>query len=287
MKTGALDSYDEVTSIHIYSLSPQENLDYTAIETYSTCATSFSSHRDATNVDAPARSMGWIRNDHVRKRDRKSRHASAGPAPSAKVKLIASNPEGSKKEVVPPVQKGGGSKTPNLTSKPPSTSAGKRSTAGGILQSFAKAAASQEQKSKEPIKDKGDALMAMSDDGEADDSDDVPSKITGQPESTKKTRKEREQELRKMMEEDDDDEVDDDASDANMEDAADNELEETNDEIEQAVDTQEEDKSAAGPKTDSEPSEIVSSVGDGRRRGKRRVVKKKRILDDQGYMGKR
>jgi hypothetical protein len=33
------------------------------------------------------------------------------------------------------------------------------------------------------------------------------------------------------------------------------------------------------------PAEVVSSIGDGRRRGKKRVMKKKRVLDDEGYMG--
>lgn len=40
------------------------------------------------------------------------------------------------------------------------------------------------------------------------------------------------------------------------------------------------------PKEEKEPTEVISNSGDGRRRGKRRVMKKKRILDDQGYMGK-
>ena len=35
-----------------------------------------------------------------------------------------------------------------------------------------------------------------------------------------------------------------------------------------------------------EPTEVVASSGDGRRRGKRKVMKARRFLDEEGNMGK-
>lgn len=38
-------------------------------------------------------------------------------------------------------------------------------------------------------------------------------------------------------------------------------------------------------KPTDEPSEAAVTVADGRRRGRRRVMKKKRVRDEEGYMG--
>lgn len=114
--------------------------------------------------------------------------------------------------------------------------------------------------------------MALSDDGEAGDDDmPVPAKKSSAAdiEAARKARKDREDDLRRMMEEEEEEEEKDE----------DEEMEEPEPEAEpEAV-------PEPTKKEDQEPQEIVSSTGDGRKRGKRRVMKKKRILDDQGYMG--
>ena len=36
-----------------------------------------------------------------------------------------------------------------------------------------------------------------------------------------------------------------------------------------------------------EPAEVVSNISNGRRRGRRRVMKKKSVMDEEGYFGKK
>ncbi|OAA33637.1 DNA polymerase subunit Cdc27 [Moelleriella libera RCEF 2490] len=140
----------------------------------------------------------------------------------------------------------------------------------------------------------------LSDDGEADDSDILESTSKQSIPVKFKSRAEREEELRRMM----DDE-------ANAEDARDAEYlsgekggedgdkgergeEEEEGEEEDEKNAEEQDimmadseaqsiGEPAGPAEDEIP-EAVTKTSFGRRRGKRRVTKKKRILDDQGYM---
>lgn len=118
--------------------------------------------------------------------------------------------------------------------------------------------------------------MALSDDGEADDSDAVAtkSKPVMDSEALKRKRQEREEALRRMM--DDDEEEEEDKASEKSEEQPDEEME----------DAPEPEPEPEPKKEDKEPAEVVSSSADGRRRGKRRVMQKKRILDDQGYMGK-
>jgi DNA polymerase delta subunit 3 len=146
------------------------------------------------------------------------------------------------------------------------------------MQSFAKAAARPAKPKTAPKKEE-DTAMALSDDGEADDSDIVATSSKSKPvvdsEDIKRKRQEREDALRKMMEDDDEDEKEE----------SDRESEQADEEMEEAPEPEAEPEPES-KKEEKEPAEMISSTGDGRRRGKRRVMKKKRILDDQGYMGK-
>lgn len=85
--------------------------------------------------------------------------------------------------------------------------------------------------------------------------------------AARKSRKDRQDALKRMMEESSEDEEPE-KEDTPMEDA-------------------EEEEPAPKPeeKEDAEPAEVVSSTGDGRRRGKRQVMKKKTVMDEQGYLG--
>lgn len=115
-------------------------------------------------------------------------------------------------------------------------------------------------------------MQAMSDDGEDD------SEVTGNPKAreatAQKSKREREAELRRMMEE----------SDEEPEEKADTPMEEAPEEPD--PEPEPEPEAEAEPVKEG-PPEIISASGDGRRRGKRRIMKKKQIMDEQGYLGKR
>jgi DNA polymerase delta subunit 3 len=149
----------------------------------------------------------------------------------------------------------------------------KKGGAGGIMQSFAKAAAKPKPK-KEPVKEE----PALSDDGEADE-DDIPTIKTSPRalEARREAQKKRTEYLRRMMEESSDEDEDKKAKDED-------------EEMEEAPEPEEEPEPEPEPepavkKADEGPSEVISSTEGGRRRGKRRVMQKKRILDDEGFMG--
>lgn len=284
METDALANYQKVTSIHVYSLSPHPQKDLSLLSDLSTQVSEYKTKEDSI---ATAKKYGIIVNPQVRRRDRKGRAPAPTPAPTVTkpvVKQESSKPAAVTKAKPEPAAKPSffapklKQETSDASSKDstPASSAPaqkksapplKRGGSGSIMQSFAKA---KPPKAKpEPKKDE-DTTMALSDDGEAGD-DDMPvsKKSAVDAESIRKLKKEREEALRKMMEEDDDEEeeVPSEKDDEEMEEAPEPEPE-----------PQPEEKK-------EEPAEVVSSTGNGRRRGKRRVMQKKRILDDQGYMG--
>ena len=133
---------------------------------------------------------------------------------------------------------------------------------GGIMSAFAKA----------KPKEKKAELMPLSDDGE-DDSEPMP---VPQPRKESRavtqssTRQERKEALRRMMEESENNEGVEDESpqDESMEDA-------------------EEEPVESGSPASTEPGnkEVVEATRTGRRRGKRRVTRKKRLQDEEGLLG--
>ncbi|RSM08013.1 hypothetical protein CEP52_004947 [Fusarium oligoseptatum] len=279
-----LADHQKVTSIHVYSLAPHPQKDLSLLSDVSAQLSEYPKDEDAS---VASKKYGIIGNPEARKRDRKGRPqvsapatsqavkrepASSKPAPAAKVKeesTVKAEPAEAKpvkKEPSAPSSKEG---TP--ASSGSKKSAMKKGMAGSIMQSFAKAAARPPKPKPAPKEE--DTSMALSDDGEADDSDIVASKSKPavDAEEVRRKRQEREDALRKMMEDDDEDE--------NKEDS-DKEEEQEDEEMEEAPEPEPEPEE---PK-EKKPSEVISSSGDGRRRGKRRVMKKKRILDDQGYM---
>ncbi|PFH59113.1 hypothetical protein XA68_12779 [Ophiocordyceps unilateralis] len=160
-------------------------------------------------------------------------------------------------------------------SAPAPAPAPKRSIGGSIMQSFAKAASKPRSQSTKPAKEV-EAAAALSDDGEADDSDVLPPSSNGKSsadiEAAMKSRKVRQDELKRMMEEDDDD----DELEAKERSQADED-----EEMEDVAEPEPEPQAEQGKES---PAEEVASTGNGRRRGRRRVMKKKRMLDEHGYM---
>lgn len=144
----------------------------------------------------------------------------------------------------------------------------KRGASGGIMQSFAKAASMPKKAAKAqpatPDPANAPTMQALSDDGE-DDSTALPEPLE-ESATARKTRKNRQEELKRMMEESSEDEEPE-KEDTPME------------------EPDEEPPAPEPEEKEPEPAEVISSTGDGRRRGKRRVMKKKTVMDDQGYLG--
>ncbi|KAL1605585.1 hypothetical protein SLS59_003387 [Nothophoma quercina] len=142
----------------------------------------------------------------------------------------------------------------------------KNKTAGDIFKSFAKAKAKPKDAAKStestpaPVED--EPMQGMSED-EGDDDEPEVQVDTEKIEAAKKARDERAEKLRKMMEDDDEDMPD--APAAEEREAEPPQLEK-----------------ADAPKED-EPEPTVT-VENGRRRGKRRVMKKKTVKDEEGYL---
>ncbi|KAK7417053.1 CDC27 protein [Neonectria punicea] len=284
-----LAGYSQVSAIHVYSLAPHPQKDLSLLSDVLTQLSEYSKIEDAS---AAAKKYGTIANPQARRRDRKGRQAAA-LQPSKPVKQESAAPKPAAPAVAAKTRPDPFAPKPATETKPvkqekpeppskdatPSSSAGKKPPAPkkgasrGIIQSFARAAALPP-RPKPPPKKEEDTAMALSDDGEADDVDLPAKKQVSDPEAVKKARKEREEALRRMMDDDDEDEDEDAEASEKDDEPADEEMEEAP-EPESEIEPKKEDK---------EPAEVVSSTGDGRRRGKRRVMKKKRILDDQGYM---
>ncbi|KAK1598144.1 DNA polymerase subunit Cdc27 [Colletotrichum navitas] len=262
-----LATYEEVSSFHIYSLArhPTTELQMLADITQQI------KEQSAGDSASMAETYGTITNPNVRKRDRQGRPvpAAASAAPATKsVKDLApsvAKPTSHEPKTEPAKQ---GTKT--SAKDAPSSTAGtkkqaqppalKKTGSSGIMSSFAKAAAKVSTEPKEVPKKEPPA--ALSDDGE--DDEDIPAaRASANP--GRKSRKDREAELKQMMEESDDE----DEPEEKEEESADEPMEEAP-------------EPEAQP--EPEPTEVVSSTGDGRRRGKRRIMKKKQIMDDQGYL---
>ncbi|KAM0548507.1 hypothetical protein ACHAPJ_009830 [Fusarium lateritium] len=285
-----LAAYQQVTSIHVYSLAPHPQKDLSLLSDITTQLSEYSSNGDIT---AASKKYGVISNPHAHRRDRKGRPQAPASAATQSVKkeLPASKPAPSATVKPEPSTSTPGTKqtkaarqepsAPSSKEGTPAPSGGKkpapslkRGVSGGIMQSFAKAAARPPKPKPAPKKEE-DTSMALSDDGEADDSDIIATKSKSKPAvdsaDIKRQRQEREDALRKMMEDDDDDEKEE----------SDKESEQADEEMEEAPEPEPEPEAK---KEDKEPAEVISSTSGGRRRGRRRVMKKKRILDDQGYM---
>ncbi|KAI1272969.1 DNA polymerase subunit Cdc27 [Xylaria sp. FL0933] len=275
----SLSQYNEVASIHVYSLAPHPLKDLQILTDTARQVLELSATDSISNA---SKVYGTVANPNVRKRERRG-----GTIPVTK----ASQP---KTESKPPVKQeakpaaAAVKEEPKDVAKPTSASAPakkstpaaslKRQGSSGIGQMFAKAAA----KPKNPVTKAADssatstansgaedsqATGAMSDDGE-DDADPIPG-VKNEDSNARQARKDRQAELRRMMEESDEEE----------------EAEKTTDNAED--DPMDEEPPPPEPEPEpkaEEPAEVVSSASGGRRRGRRRVTRKKQIMDEKGYL---
>ncbi|KAL8382636.1 hypothetical protein RB595_006426 [Gaeumannomyces hyphopodioides] len=285
--------YDHVSSIHVYSIGPSPAKDLQLLSESSRQVLDMSADEDSLETN---RKYGAISNPHARRRERKGaapipKPAAAGPAGIAK-KAMPARPaasaaagEAAKEEAkakAPPASSPfvrAAAKQDTKSSQTPSSSAAATPSdkkpapslkrgGSGIMQAFAKAgAAKPKAKAAAPAAESS----AMSDDGE-DDGEALPAPKQA-PDSGNNNRNERKEALKRMMEEEDD-----------ADNAAEEEEEDENERADTPMEEPEEEALAPAPKPE-EPAEVVSAItGDGRRRGRRRVMTKKQIMDDQGYL---
>ncbi|KAF4125370.1 DNA polymerase delta subunit 3 [Geosmithia morbida] len=288
--------YQEVSSIHIYSLAPHPQRDLAVISDLSRSLAEY------TAKDRDTKKYGAVENPYVRRRERQARPAMAAAAAPAKPRPVKTEPAPAVKSETNPELPTAAAAAPQKTnpftaatansskvkkelgaggdSSKESTPApkGPASKRGGIMQSFAKAA-SKPPKPKAEVKKEEDTAMALSDDGEADDDDIISTKEKTKTDDRndnstgRKSRKQREEELRRMMEEEEAEEEEEEMEEV---DPADQEMDE-------APEPEPEPEPETKDESVDEPQEVVKTEN-GRRRGKRRIMKKKRILDEQGYM---
>ncbi|KAI1413826.1 DNA polymerase subunit Cdc27 [Hypoxylon sp. FL1857] len=269
-----LAEYDEVTSIHVYSLAPHPLKDLQLLADTARQVLAMSTSGD---VPASSKAFGSIANPNVRRRERRgpvSRPAASAPAPKTEPKQEAKPAAVKEEPKVAPQANARGSASTTAKKSAGVASLKRQGSSGGIGQMFAKQAA----KPKKPAtKATGsgassaaasaaeeDQKMAMSDDGE-DDAVPMPER-KDESASARQSRRDRQAELRRMMEESEEEEEKPESP---------------------AEEPMEEEPAPPEPEPEpkaEEPAEIVSSAGGGRRRGRRRVTRKKQVMDDKGYL---
>ncbi|KAF1994816.1 hypothetical protein P154DRAFT_501321 [Amniculicola lignicola CBS 123094] len=265
--------FEKITSIHIYSLEPGplQNLNVLSV-----CNQEVATDYLGEDPLERWRLYGSIHNPSIKRRT-----AKFAPPPPAGVPKAASKPAqkvvstatSKAKDTAAPARRGSASEdntsgrsTPQLA---PAAGSLKRSDSkpnlkrdkSDIFKSFAKTKPKQKEPTPAPVED--DPMLGMSED-EGDPEDVTETKIDEEKAAaSRKARAEREEKLRQMMEEDDDEE---------MPDAP---VTEDKDSQDAPVDK--------APIAQPAESETVTVQG-GRRRGRRRVMKKKTVKDEDGYL---
>ncbi|KAK0627723.1 DNA polymerase subunit Cdc27 [Immersiella caudata] len=258
-----LGFYDEVASIHVYSIEPGPMKDMALLVDAAEEVLKMDEGEDFVKPNV-------IVNPKLRRKERTrpaSKPVSGAPKPvkqEVKPAFSATKPAvvaSKAKEAPKPIQEK--ASTSAASKKPPALKRGASSNSG-IMQAFSKAstkvkkdASAGNSRAATPSGDDS-GMHPMSDDGEDDAAvpHPKPREATG-----RKSKKEREEELRRMMEEDDEEE-----------------------EQEKAPTPEEEPVEEAVPEPEEEEPEEVVTISNGRRRGKRRIMRKKQVMDEDGYL---
>jgi DNA polymerase delta subunit 3 len=275
---------EEITGIHIYSLEAKGLSD---LQSLTECSRKIAADTASEDPLQAWKHYGTIRNPNVKRRtlghkpppppapapaarpDTKAKHTQPASKPAQPTTKPALERHASKdsQDSKPASKPSSAKATPEPQKKP---AAPKRQDSN-IFKSFAKGRTkpkTEESQSSAEASKEDEAMNDFSDDDDADEGadEDVVEEVSTVPEG--KSKKEREAELQAMM--DQEDEV--------MEDAADDTPDNVAEEDERALDKAQEAKP-------EEPKETVT-VENGRRRGRRRVMKKKTVKDEDGYLGK-
>ncbi|EMD86266.1 hypothetical protein COCC4DRAFT_39394 [Bipolaris maydis ATCC 48331] len=271
-----LAGLEEGASVHIYSLEPGRLEIFGVL---SLCNHEGVKQYADENPLERWKTYGSIRNQYIKRRTAKyapptatnSSKASAKPA-SKPAEKPASKPAATvgTKDKESTEENASGRSTPQpsasastLKRSDSKSGAKKDKASSDIFKSFAKAKPKAKESTPAPVED--EPMQGMSEDeGDPDDEPEV--KINEEKnEAARKAREERAERLRKMMEDDDED----------MPDAP------------AAVESQTETTPTATATADAaEPAEdeATFTVTNGRRRGRRRVMKKKKVKDEDGYL---
>ncbi|KAL1591380.1 hypothetical protein SLS60_011993 [Paraconiothyrium brasiliense] len=239
--------FQEITSIHIYSLEPGpiENLNLLAVCNQERRTTKYT---PTIAKSAPKATATPTTAANAAKEEKKGEPAAATRKDS--------NLEESRSGRSTP-QPG---LTASLKRSDSKTKAKKDTSAGDLFKSFAKAKPKAKEAEEQGHED--EAMQGMSEDeGDADDEPTIKFD-TEKATAARKVREEREQKLKEMME-----------ADVDMPDAP----------VEEEKDSQDAPIDKEPPSKPSE-SEATVTVQGGRRRGRRRVMKKKKVKDEDGYL---
>jgi DNA polymerase delta subunit 3 len=273
--------FAEITSIHVYSLEPGpiENMNMLSV-----CNQEIVKSYSEDDPLERWRIYGCIHNPHIKRRTTKyappqtAKAPASAPKPAARQSTGAAKKDdgtatGSRRESVSEDTKSGRS-TPASSSKSNATKKSElkpKKSMSELFKSFAKTkppkAKEEAEKSKEstPAQTEDEPMQGMSEDEAGDDDAPEVAFDAEKALAARKARADREAKLRKMMDDDDDD-------DEAMDDAP---LPEP--------DSQDAPLDAEPSPKPTEPEAIVTSQG-GRRRGRRRVMKKKTVQDEDGYL---
>ena len=273
--------FETITGIHIYSLQAKGLND---IHTLTECNRKVATDYASEDPLKEWKQYGIIQNPNVKRRERRN-----GPPPVAAAPAKKAEPVKAKvaPAPAPPALSRQASTNSNASTKAtaePTKAASKptanRKDSSSIFKSFAKgAAASAAAKTKKaesqqssnapsPAAAEDVPMTGFSDDDDEGDSGLPEDPVVSEPSGPSK--KDRKADLEAMM----------DMDDEPMEDAA------PTPEPEQADEEEQHDEGAIDkPASKEEPKESVT-VENGRRRGRRRVMKKKTVKDEEGYLGK-
>jgi len=267
----AKSQMDELDCVHIYSLEPGPIKD---LQVLTDCHRRVAAEFNEDSL-VHGKQYGIIQNPNVKRRTNK-RPAPApalAAAPKSQVKPVSAvkkeEPKTEEKESKPaePVKPAtdasdvdsDASSKKGKTGKPPTL----KRDSSSIFKSFAKAKPKTEKKEAQPQSQPlTEASPALSDDEADEDTAMVDEEPTEQP--SKKSKKDREDELKKMME----------AEDEPMDDAS----------AAEADDEPEPEPITVVEIPKEEPKDEIE-VSNGRRRGRRRVMKKVTTKDAEGYLG--
>lgn len=284
-------TFDIVDSEHIYALSPNPLKDLRVLAECNRQVTSKYSNEDP--LETWSSTYGVIRNENVWRRTRGGMPVSV-PAPASKVvndapadskpslKKAESKREESIDEEPSKDRKtiGTDKEAQPIDNKPAKTTTQKhpptlKKESSSIMASFAKTRPAAEKKEVEKDKDTAqsdeDLIGDDDDDDENDDGMDIDERTKEQDEAIKK-KEEREAKLRDMMDMDDE-------SDTNKEKSK----------MDENEDVDMPDISQTSQSQQNISQDTVNEQADtntGRKRGKRRVMKKKTVKDEEGYLGK-
>ncbi|KAK6008028.1 hypothetical protein QM012_004842 [Aureobasidium pullulans] len=287
----AKSTFDDVLSIHIYSIQSSKIND---LHVLTECNRAIMAEAINEDLLETYKQYGVIRNGQAKRRSmRTQQHQKQPSAQKATPSNLDTKPAKSLFSSSKPAAKDVSKDTTTSTKTTPDSSQASTQTSArpaatktaplkregsSLFKAFAKAKPKTKGQASEssaeaspgvdPAAKEDEAMHDLSDE-DADDEDAAMLDEGAITESGGKSRKEREDELRRMMDMEDEPMADAPAKAAVAE-------------VPEAADD-ESDSGAQATQTKEEPEETVT-VSDGRRRGRRKVMKKKTVQDEEGYL---